>query len=200
MRRLVLGAMAALILLGCSFTCMAKEFDSVFYANSYQDVVEAVGGDALSLYKHYLTSGRQEGCLPFEGAQPGEVVTPPSGVVNEPLVSREEFKNIMMAKNSRFCDFYYKEDGSPVGVYGEDDKMVYNLFHTRYYLFGLQSLYVSVPKDILDESIAYGFSFPTAFLEFRHTAQNRPILFMEADGSLYDTTWELQRKGMIISK
>ncbi len=58
-----------------SFTCFAAPkaipdggtFDAEFYAATYPDVVAAVGVDETALYNHYLTVGKAEGKLPYEG-------------------------------------------------------------------------------------------------------------------------------------
>lgn len=40
-------------------------FDAEYYAKTYPDVVQALGTDADTLYKHYLTYGKKEGRNPY---------------------------------------------------------------------------------------------------------------------------------------
>lgn len=52
----------------------AAKFDPNYYANMYPDVVAALGTDPGALLNHYLSYGRAEGRLPYEGAMPGAAV------------------------------------------------------------------------------------------------------------------------------
>lgn len=52
----------------------AAEFDPIFYATLYPDVVTIMGGTPDILYSHYLKYGMKEGRLPYAGALPGEKV------------------------------------------------------------------------------------------------------------------------------
>lgn len=45
-------------------------FDPVFYYNTYPDVAEVIGGDAVALLNHYFAYGYSEGRLAFYGAEP----------------------------------------------------------------------------------------------------------------------------------
>ncbi|MDE7238463.1 MAG: CAP domain-containing protein [Lachnospiraceae bacterium] len=47
-------------------------FDPVFYAQTYPDVVAALGTDAEALYNHYITCGITEGRLPNANAANGQ--------------------------------------------------------------------------------------------------------------------------------
>lgn len=50
-------------------TALANEnFDAGFYAEKNPDVVEALGNDPEVLYNHYISYGKGEGRLPYEGA------------------------------------------------------------------------------------------------------------------------------------
>ena len=51
---------------------MAVEFDPVFYASAYPDVVSVLGNSTDAFYNHYLTYGMKEGRYPYAGAVPGE--------------------------------------------------------------------------------------------------------------------------------
>lgn len=52
----------------------AGQFDPVFYAATYPDVVSALGTDPQALLKHYQDYGMKEGRLPYEGAEAGATV------------------------------------------------------------------------------------------------------------------------------
>lgn len=52
----------------------AAKFDPNYYANTYTDVVAALGTDPSALLNHYLSYGRAEGRLPYAGAAPGAAV------------------------------------------------------------------------------------------------------------------------------
>lgn len=52
----------------------AGQFDPVYYAAAYPDVAEVLGTEAQVLFKHYQDYGRQEGRLPYEGAEAGAIV------------------------------------------------------------------------------------------------------------------------------
>ena len=57
---------ATITLLGTPIQARAAEedFDPVFYAETYPDVVAVVGTDAEALYNHYINNGKAEGRLP----------------------------------------------------------------------------------------------------------------------------------------
>lgn len=50
----------------------AGEFDPVFYAAAYADVVALLGTDAEALYNHYQNFGQKEGRFPYAGAAAGK--------------------------------------------------------------------------------------------------------------------------------
>ena len=52
----------------------AANFDPNYYANTYPDVVAALGTDPGVLLNHYLSHGRNEGRYPYAGAAPGAAV------------------------------------------------------------------------------------------------------------------------------
>ncbi|MDE7432339.1 MAG: hypothetical protein K2N34_10570 [Lachnospiraceae bacterium] len=66
----------------------AGEFDQVFYADAYADVVAALGTDAEALYNHYQNFGQKEGRFPYAGAVAGEMV---NGIVNAASVTNTRF-------------------------------------------------------------------------------------------------------------
>lgn len=55
------------------------KFDPTFYAASYPDVVAALGTNEKVLYQHYLTSGKNEGRLPYA---PGAVKAAPKNLLD----------------------------------------------------------------------------------------------------------------------
>lgn len=64
----------------------AGEFDPVFYAAAYADVVAALGTEAEALYNHYQNFGQKEGRFPYAGAAAGEMV---NGIANVAAVTDE---------------------------------------------------------------------------------------------------------------
>ncbi|MDE7432341.1 MAG: hypothetical protein K2N34_10580 [Lachnospiraceae bacterium] len=56
------------------------QFDPVFYAQMYPDVVAVLGADAEVLYNHYQNFGQKEGRIPYAGATAGEVVNGIAGM------------------------------------------------------------------------------------------------------------------------
>ncbi len=52
----------------------AAKFDPNYYANTYPDVVAALGTDPGVLLNHYLSHGKAEGRTPYAGAAPGAAV------------------------------------------------------------------------------------------------------------------------------
>ncbi len=66
---MILGTMIAVVP-----AAAAPEFDPGYYAAAYPDVTAALGTDPAALLNHYLTFGKGEGRLPFEGAEPGAEV------------------------------------------------------------------------------------------------------------------------------
>lgn len=58
----------------------AGKFDPAYYAAAYPDVAAAVGMDANALYTHYVSFGRLEGRLPYDGAEAGELVDGVAGM------------------------------------------------------------------------------------------------------------------------
>jgi len=76
-RKVVMGIVAALCL-GNGMTAFAAPetmpdgtvFDAEYYAQTYPDVVAALGTDAGAMYQHYVTFGRNEGRLAYDMAVP----------------------------------------------------------------------------------------------------------------------------------
>lgn len=46
------------------------KFDPIYYYNTYPDIAETIGKDAVALMNHYFAYGYSEGRLPFYGAEP----------------------------------------------------------------------------------------------------------------------------------
>lgn len=59
-------------------------FDPVYYAQTYPDVVAALGTDATVLYNHYISFGQKEGRIPYAGGQPGGIVDGIVGTTAQP--------------------------------------------------------------------------------------------------------------------
>ena len=80
-------AIAAVLMMsmiaGSSLTvCAAPEtmadgtvFDAEYYAQTYPDVAAALGTDTNALYQHYVTFGKAEGRLAYNGEEPLPIVT-----------------------------------------------------------------------------------------------------------------------------
>jgi len=74
--RIWLSAVISVLVLGSSITAFAQKktmadgniFDAEFYAETYEDVKEAIGEDEEALYLHYLEHGKEEGRLPYDEA------------------------------------------------------------------------------------------------------------------------------------
>ena len=75
--RIWLSAVISILVLGSSITVYAQPktmadgniFDAEFYAETYEDVKEALGEDEEILYQHYLEHGKKEGRLPYDEAE-----------------------------------------------------------------------------------------------------------------------------------
>lgn len=46
------------------------KFDPIFYYNTYPDIAEVIGRDAVALLNHYFAYGYSEGRLAYYGAEP----------------------------------------------------------------------------------------------------------------------------------
>ena len=74
--RIWLSTIISVLVLGSSITAFAQPktmadgniFDAEFYAETYEDVKEAIGEDEEALYQHYLEHGKKEGRLPYDEA------------------------------------------------------------------------------------------------------------------------------------
>lgn len=75
MKRKTVTALMAALCVGSSMTAYAAPetmpdgtvFDAEYYAQAYPDVVAELGTDKDAMYNHYMTFGRNEGRLAFEG-------------------------------------------------------------------------------------------------------------------------------------
>ena len=76
-KRIITTLLVAVLGLSSSITAFAAPktmpdgnvFDAEYYANTYQDVKEALGTDEAVLYKHYLDYGKKEGRSPIADGQ-----------------------------------------------------------------------------------------------------------------------------------
>jgi len=76
-KRIITTLLVAVLGLSSSITAFAAPktmpdgnvFDAEYYANTYQDVKEALGTDEAVLYKHYLDYGKNEGRKPVADGQ-----------------------------------------------------------------------------------------------------------------------------------
>ena len=90
LKRLTAVMCAAMMMSGGSLTVFAapktmsdgQTFDAEFYAETYPDVVAALGSSESALYSHYVNYGKAEGRLPYADAQPQSTNTTgiPKGV------------------------------------------------------------------------------------------------------------------------
>ncbi|MDE7432345.1 MAG: hypothetical protein K2N34_10600 [Lachnospiraceae bacterium] len=90
-----------------SYADELRQFDPVFYAQAYPDVVAVLGADAETLYNHYQNFGQKEGRIPYAGAMAGEVV---DGIAGADAVTQvtEQTPTIDMNKT------YYTLLGDPM--------------------------------------------------------------------------------------
>lgn len=74
----VMAMAATVTLLGVPIQARAAEedFDPVFYAETYPDVVAVIGTDAEALYNHYINNGKAEGRLTHAEGDTDTVATP----------------------------------------------------------------------------------------------------------------------------
>ena len=93
MKKKVMAAVLMMSMVaGSSLTvCAAPEtmadgtvFDAEYYAQMYPDVVAALGTSADAMYQHYVTFGRSEGRLAYNGDQPLSVET--TQTANQPQI------------------------------------------------------------------------------------------------------------------
>lgn len=86
-KKLVTLITMAVVFVGSSLSALAAPqtmpdggvFDPDYYAQQNPDVVAVLGTDANVLYQHYLTSGRNEGRLPYAS---GVAATPSQGLID----------------------------------------------------------------------------------------------------------------------
>ena len=104
-KRIITTLLVAVLGLSSSITAFAAPktmpdgnvFDAEYYANTYQDVKEALGTDEAVLYKHYLDYGKKEGRKPVADGQ--QSLTQSSTVVSNSsgLTFEESDRNYLIA-------------------------------------------------------------------------------------------------------
>lgn len=112
--RVAAAGMAGCLLVGLAVMCLPmsvsaseritrENFDYVRYADDYQDLKEAFGYDAKSLYNHYLNNGRAEGRIAYRtdgSAVEGAAGTASAGGTEQTAeVSAAEFDYVRYAND-----------------------------------------------------------------------------------------------------
>lgn len=168
------------------------KFDPTFYAASYPDVVAVLGTNEKVLYQHYLTSGKNEGRLPYA---PGAVKAAPKNLLECLDVERHGFKYSTDRKDT-YGNRYFDKHLICHGAGNYSKYVVFTEVSGYRYLSGTLAPDVDIDKNVTFKINIYAgntlvYTSPliekyTAPVNFDVAINNPALVKIEA---ISNTTW-----------